>query len=254
MMKEYKDRFYREWTTRDDLKKFCVKIKDSDLFILCGKDFPCGHDLHCEHDLEELALEKLSVLRTELENYIDRHELFASSLRPLECGTEAPEVVKAMCRASSLYNVGPMATVAGVFSQIIGKELLKHSGTVIVENGGDIFARSDEPLRLALYAGEDSPFSNKIKFAVDAKSGVGVCTSSASVGPSFSFGKADAVVAVADDAAVADAAATFVANKIRSGDDINGVLNEEMGRGLLKGLIACSGDRIGFCGDIELID
>jgi hypothetical protein len=31
-MKEYNDRFYREWTKRDDLKKFCVKIKDSDLW------------------------------------------------------------------------------------------------------------------------------------------------------------------------------------------------------------------------------
>jgi ApbE superfamily uncharacterized protein (UPF0280 family) len=228
--------------------------------VICGEDFSCDRGPSCDRDIEQVALDKLRVLRTELEDYIDRHELFASSLRPLDCWADAPEVVRAMCRASSLYNVGPMASVAGVFSQIVGKELLKHSGTVIVENGGDIFARSDIPLRLALYAGEASPFNNKVKFAVDAKSGVGVCTSSATVGPSFSFGKADAVVAVADSAVVADAAgiadaaATFVANRIRSGGDIDRVLNEEMGRGILKGLIACSGDRIGFCGDIELIN
>jgi hypothetical protein len=239
-VKEYKNRFYRGWVKRDDLKKFSVNVKDSDLFILCDKD------------LKEQALNKLEHIRTELEGYIARDEIFGSILKPYLCRKDSPQVVRSMCSASALYDVGPMASVAGVFSEAIGKELLKYSDTVVVENGGDIFARSEKPIKFALYAGEGSPFSNVV-FEINAVNGIGICTSSATVGPSFSFGNADAVVAIADDAGVADAAATYVANRIKSPDDIDRVLGLEKGKGLLKALIACSGDSIGFWGEIEIV-
>jgi uncharacterized protein len=240
-VKEYKDRFYREWIKRNDLEKFSVSIKDSDLFILCDKD------------LKGNALNKLTFLRGELENYIGRYEIFSSILKPYTCSHSAPEIVKLMCSASATYDVGPMASVAGAFSEFVGRELLKYSSTVIVENGGDIFARSEKLVRFALYAGEDSPFSNNIIFELDAKDGIGVCTSSASVGPSFSFGKADAVVAVADNTAMADAAATAIANKIKCPDDIDKVISTEKEKGNLKALIACCGEKIGFWGDINIV-
>ena len=239
-MKEYKDRYYRDWIKRDDLKKFSVSVKDSDLFILCDKD------------LKVQALNKLENIRTELEGYIVHNEIFGTILKPYPYLEGSPKIVKDMCTASALYDVGPMASVAGVFSKVVGEELLKYSDTVIVENGGDIFARSDKPIKFALYAGEGSLFSNII-FELNAKDGVGICTSSATVGPSFSFGKADAVVAIADDAGIADAAATSIANKIRSADDIDRVLGLEKEKGVLQALIACSGDKIGFWGEIEIV-
>ena len=78
------------------------------------------------------------------------------------------------------------------------------------------------------------------------------CTSSGKVGPSLSLGSADAVVAVAGSAAEADAAATAIANLIQAPDDVEKVVLEQERRARLRGLIACSGDRIGFWGDIEL--
>ncbi len=88
---------------------------------------------------------------------------------------------------------------------------------------------------------------------MNAREGLGVCTSSGVVGPSVSFGRADAVTAMAPDAAVADAAATAIANRVQSAQDIERVVQEEKDRGLLQGLIACAGDRIGFFGDIKLV-
>jgi len=240
-MKEYNKRFYRSWVSNTNLKGFSVQNKESDLFILA------------DTILDKEAKTILDALRHDLETHISRNELFAVILKPVETPALCSELIKVMCSSSKIYNVGPMASVAGAFSEQIGKELLKSSRNVIVENGGDIFARSDKPLRLALYAGEDSPFSNNVLFEVDAKNGIGVCTSSASVGPSFSFGHADAVVAVSDSTALADAAATAIANRIKSPDDVEKVINQEAEKNVLKGLIACCGDKIAFWGEIKII-
>ena len=43
---------------------------------------------------------------------------------------------------------------------------------------------------------------------------MGICTSSGSVGPSISFGFADAAVAISEDVALADAAATALGNAV----------------------------------------
>ena len=69
---------------------------------------------------------------------------------------------------------------------------------------------------------------------------------------SLSFGCADAVVAVALDAAVADAAATALANRIRCPDDVDAVVSDESERDRLTALVACCGDRLGVWGDLEL--
>ena len=47
------------------------------------------------------------------------------------------------------------------------------------------------------------------------KSKLGICTSAGTVGPSLSFGKADAVVVVCEDVLLADAFATAFGNKDR---------------------------------------
>ena len=63
-----------------------------------------------------------------------------------------------------------MASVAGAIAEFSGNELLAYSGQIIIENGGDIFIKSDKIRTIAIYAG-DSP--------------VGICTSSGTVGHSI---------------------------------------------------------------------
>jgi ApbE superfamily uncharacterized protein (UPF0280 family) len=58
-----------------------------------------------------------------------------------------------------------------------------------------------------------------VAFAVPPISEVlGICTSSATVGPSISFGIADAVTVFSHDVALADAWATAICNEIRPDD------------------------------------
>lgn len=52
------------------------------------------------------------------------------------------------------------------------------------------------------------------------RSPLGICTSSGTVGPSLSFGQADAVMIVCQDCALADTYATAFANQIQTTADI----------------------------------
>lgn len=192
-------------------------------------------------------------VRNDLEDYICAESDFAASLTPVSVLDDAPLVIQKMADAGRAWEVGPMAAVAGVTAELVGRELLKSAQSVLVENGGDIFALSPRPVRFCLYAGEASPFKSSLVFAIDAKSGLGICTSSGKVGPSMSFGRADAVVAIHSDAAFADAAATAIANRIKTPDDVSVVVEKEKKRNVLEGLIVCCGDRLGMWGDFELI-
>jgi ApbE superfamily uncharacterized protein (UPF0280 family) len=237
----YEQRFYRDRIGRDGLARFEVKVEQSDLLILCDRD------------LERRALEELRRVRGEIEGRIAADPEFGTALEPCAVDDRDPEVVREMARAGRAWGVGPMAAVAGAVAERVGRALTAESETVIVENGGDVFARSPEPATFALYAGESSPFRDRLRFRVAAADGVGVCTSSGVVGPSLSFGRADAVVAVAASTPFADAAATAIANRVQRPADVDAVVSQERRRGLLDGLIVCAGDRLGIFGDIELV-
>ncbi len=89
--------------------------------------------------------------------------------------------------------------------------------------------------------------------AIDpAASPLGVCTSSATVGPSVSLGKADAAVVVARTAALADAVASAVGNRVRTRDDIGPAL--ELGTAIdgVTGVVVVMGETLGVKGDIEI--
>jgi ApbE superfamily uncharacterized protein (UPF0280 family) len=76
----------------------------------------------------------------------------------------------------------------------------------------------DRPVRVGIHAGT-APVSGRMAFVIPPKNTIrGICTSSATVGPSISFGVADAVTVFSDNPAVADAWATAICNRIRVDD------------------------------------
>ena len=83
---------------------------------------------------------------------------------------------------------------------------------------------------------------------------LGICTSSGKVGPSLSLGLADAAVVLAPSAALADAAATAVGNRVRSADDMEAAL--ELGQSIrgVTGIVIITGDRMGARGDVKLAE
>jgi hypothetical protein len=146
-----------------------------------------------------------------------------------------------------------MAAVAGAMAEWVSKDLLKLSKEVIVENGGDIYLATSKERTIGIYAG-DSPLSLKIGIVISPdEAPLGVCTSSGTVGPSLSFGKADAVCILARSSALADAAATAVGNIVKEKKDIE--LGLERGREIagVSGTLIIVEEKMGVWGNVRLI-
>jgi ApbE superfamily uncharacterized protein (UPF0280 family) len=196
--------------------------------------------------------------RSEIERYILAYPEFRWSLEPVRLEGEHPRVIELMLRAGELAEVGPFAAVAGAISQVAAETALNAGAkNVLVENGGDITIIGNRDFRVGIFAG-DAKSSGKIGFLVRAgELPIGICTSSGTVGHSISFGEADAVVAIAREASVADAAATSIANDVR-GKDIKSSIEQGLSRAKqireIRGCLIVRGDNIGTWGEIpELI-
>ncbi|MCC8174321.1 MAG: UPF0280 family protein [Odoribacter sp.] len=159
-----------------------------------------------------------------------------------------------MSRISYITGISPMSAVAGGVAEYTGKKL-KEKYTiqeVIIENGGDIYADIQENLDIAVFAGESS-LSEKVGLHIKADfSSLGICTSSGTVGPSLSFGKADAVMIVCKDTLLADSYATHFANRIKEEKDIQIVLDKIAEIEDILSALIINNDKMGLIGQMEL--
>src|SRR5690554_5406441 len=141
----------------------------------------------------EAAKSGMMAARQEVERQIATDPYFSATLEPYT--PEAPgRTVGRMARAAEEAGVGPMAAVAGAIAWA-GVEAMVEAGASfgLVDNGGDIALVSDREVKIGVFAGA-SPLSGRIAFLLPPQEGIlGICTSSATVGPSISFGIADAV-------------------------------------------------------------
>jgi hypothetical protein len=156
--------------------------------------------------------------RQVLEVYIARDPFFAVTFDPYEPDSDEL-VITRMAAAARRAGVGPMAAVAGTIAWA-GLEAMQEAGAscAVIDNGGDIVLVSDRPVRVGVHAG-GAALSNRVAFVVPPREKIlGICTSSATVGPSVSFGMADAVTIFSRDVALADAWATSVCNQISPDD------------------------------------
>ena len=235
--------FYRNVLSAKGLVSFSVRSGETDLLIFA------------ERSLKNTARTAVTKVRASLLQFINNHPEFKKSLIPIAVPEDAPDIVKRMARAGHLAGTGPMAAVAGAIAEYVGRQLLSDSADVIVENGGDIFIRSQRPRIVALYAGL-SPLSMKFGLRLDpTPDGAGVCTSSATVGHSLSFGKADAAVIIADECALADAVATATCNRVTLPSSLEPALLFARGIPGVRGAVLILDDRIAAAGSgFELVD
>ena len=151
-----------------------------------------------------------------------------------------------MCRKAAIFNVGPMATVAGAVCEYLASNLLKYCSYLIIENGGDVYIKSKKDINVGVYL-KNKYFKDKIDLKVKAKdTPCGLCSSSGSFGHSLSMGKSDLVVTLAKSAISSDGAATAVANSIGSSNDISRSINHYKKFNDIKGILIVKDDKLGL--------
>lgn len=242
----YVERDYRLMADLGELRSTRVCVEETDLHIICDRE------------IEEAARELVLKARLQLQAYIDRHPEFASSLIPLPVDLAAPPLVRKMLEAAMDAEVGPMAAVAGTVAAFVGEGLLREGASeVIVENGGDIFISRKKDCTVAIFAGQ-SPLSYNVGIKLAAgRMPCGVCTSSGTVGHSLSFGDADSVTVLAENVALADAAATRLGNEVGKGkggkDGVNRALAAAGSIPNISGVVVICDEVMGAAGEVELV-
>jgi len=226
---------------------FLASYKETDLWI--GVD-PGSYDPR----MEDFAASRARHYRLELEAYATRRPEFIPSLVPIADDSEAPPVAAAMIAAGRAAGVGPMAAVAGAVAELAGRDLEAEFGCreIAVENGGDLWLKFEEAVDASVFAGA-SPLSGKVGVSIPPEfSPIGLCTSSGSVGPSLSLGRADAAMVACRSAALADAWATALGNAVSTEEDIESALDLALGIEGLVSAIIVKGGRMGIRGELPL--
>jgi len=237
----YQIRSYRSLWCGDNLVSFRVVVKETDLFI------------HASKFLQDITKELILKYRGYIETYLDRYPDFLQTLKPWRAAGPMPAIINDMVVASAKAGVGPMAAIAGAIAEHVGTDLLSYTDEVVVENGGDIFYKTNDPVTIGIFAGS-SPLSLRTGIRLDSGGkSMSVCTSSGSIGHSLSLGKADAVCVVSRSCSLADAAATSIGNRVKAEAHIQTAI--DFGKNIegIRGIVVIISNEIGFWGDLEIV-
>lgn len=235
-----RERFYRETIKIEGLKKFNVRVKETDLLIYAEKNL--------KKEIEQEVKEQREII----EKYIEEHPEFFTSFSPVS-GKSEYEIIKLMLLSSKLTDTGPMASVAGAIAEIIGKKFLSVSEQIFIENGGDIFMNLKKEVNIGIYAGS-SPFSMKLGIKIKRDTPAGIATSSGTIGHSFSYGDADAVTVISPSSAFSDGAATYFGNLVKGKIDKWLIEKEIKKFPFIEGILIIRGKELFVWGNIELIE
>ena len=82
---------------------------------------------------------------------INNEPSFLKSLSPIRIKPSFPPVIKEMCAKSAVFNVGPMAAVAGTVNEYLASYLQEYCDILIIENGGDIYIKAERDLNVGIY-------------------------------------------------------------------------------------------------------
>ena len=206
-----------------------------------------------EEKYHDVCLDSIRRSREDLERHILEDPFFKVTFEPYDCPKDSPLVVRRMAEATAKVGVGPMAAVAGTIAWIAVEDMVKAGASyAIVDNGGDIALLNDKTAVIGIYAGQ-SPIKGLGLEIPTRQKILGICTSSATVGPSISLGNSDAALIVSENVSLADAAATALGNRITNKESLETAFEFLKGVPEVTGALGIIGDRMATYGHLPKI-
>ncbi|MBN1678271.1 MAG: UPF0280 family protein [Candidatus Thermoplasmatota archaeon] len=203
-----------------------------------------------EREHIDAAVTAIKAARREIERQVRRDRFFLTTLEPYSPEPDSGSVVRRMCDAARAAGVGPMAAVAGVIAQEALEAMVSLGCTHgWVDNGGDVAILVGRPVTIEVFHMPDSGSAFALELEKTGRT-LGICSSSGTLGHSISFGNADVVVAIAEDAATADALATAVGNRVSGPASLEDCFGPFEGLPGFIGGIAIAGGKVAMHGRI----
>jgi hypothetical protein len=185
-----------------------------------------------------------------LDDYILTDPVFRETHEPHVPRPGACSLAVRMADEAAKAGVGPMAAVAGAFAETCLFDMVHEgAGEAVVDNGGDIAFQIGRPMTVGIYAGASQAAG--LAFEVEPRpTPFGICTSSGTVGPSFSYGRADAAVVVSPNIVLADAAATALGNRVKTAGDLDACFDFMESLAEVEGALVIMGERMALWGNL----
>ncbi len=142
---------------------------------------------------------------------------FHTSFEPLPY-EGGDRTIERMSTAAAAAGVGPMASVAGTVAwEAVEAMASAGASLALADNGGDIAMVCDRTVTVGIHSG--GPLAG-LGLSIPPRSEVlGICSSSARVGPSISLGESHVCTVISEDVSLADACATSLGNMVRNDDE-----------------------------------
>lgn len=207
----------------------------------------------------DIAKEEILKNRLIIENYIRENPFFEVTLESYEEDENAPPLIQKMIQAGNTFGIGPMSAVAGTIAEAAVLKMKKSGAKfAFVDNGGDIALynanTNTNPIVVGIYAGSSAV--QNLGFSINPSDDIiGICTSSGTVGPSISFGIADAAIIFSKNTSLADAAATALGNALKESgqNNIEKALETVTDIFGIDGAVLIQGENIGLAGKVPKI-
>ena len=216
----FEPRFYRK-DMGGRFNSLIYRYRDTDIWMAYDE-----HTTIAKDDIIAFIDTKCRYLWKTFEDYFKIDPEYKDTYDPYKVSEDAPEPIQRLALGSIITEVGPMAGIAGLYAEEIGKACKDEFGfkEIIVENGGDLFIDVEKKIKVSLFAG-DHPLSNRIKLDIEPHMcPMGLCASSGKFGHSKSLGNADLVSVACYDTVMADQYATAFANQVLDVSDIEEVI------------------------------
>ena len=232
---------YRIFVDTQNKYTWKVKYRHSDLMIISDKDISLN--------ITPTLIDFYSII----EKFSDKYPSFVKTFNPFIPASDSPDIIKKMCIESAVFNVGPMASVAGAVCEFLADRLARDNPYLAIENGGDIYIKSPNDITAGLYV-KNRFFKDNLKIKIRKKIlPCGIASSSGTLGHSLSLGKADLAAIVCSSAILADSAATAAGNMVKTKDDIEKTIDHFKDFKEIEGIVLIKDEKIGLFGNIELV-
>lgn len=207
----------------------------------------------CDEEHLRTAEDAVFEVRGIIEAKIAEDPFFAVTYDPYPVSNKDDPVIRRMCQASVSAGVGPMAAVAGTVAEYAVTKLREAGAReAIIENGGDIAFLSPDERAVGVYA--DHPVFRDLAFMVRSEDILGICSSSARIGPSVSLGSSNICTVFSHNVALADCCATALGNLVKDEGNIAEFCERIGAVEGVEGCVACCNDKIAMFGNVpELV-